>query len=92
MKKILITGGSGFIGSELVSKLYSTGQYDITVIDSMSEQIHGRNWEKSFLFNKIKGKVVDSQLAFEKLMEKYLLPCKKRNENITITIKRKYKA
>ena len=43
-------------------------------------------------FNKIKGKVVDSQLAFEKLMEKYLLPCKKRNENITITIKRKYKA
>ena len=43
-------------------------------------------------FNKIKGQVVDSQFAFEKLMEKYLLPCKKRNENITITIKRKYKA
>lgn len=42
--------------------------------------------------NKIKGQVVNSQWAFETLMEKYLLPCKKRNENITITIKRKYKA
>ena len=43
-------------------------------------------------WNKVKGQVVNSQLAFETLMEKYLLPCKKSNENITITIKRKYKS
>lgn len=56
MKNILITGGSGFIGSELVNRLFSLGQYDITVIDSMSEQIHGCDWKNSYLFNKIKDK------------------------------------
>lgn len=41
--------------------------------------------------NTIKGQLTDSQWAFEKLMNDYLLPCKKSGENITITIKRKYK-
>lgn len=41
--------------------------------------------------NTIKGQLTDSQWAFEKLMNEYLLPCKKSGENITITIKRKYK-
>lgn len=41
--------------------------------------------------NTIKGMVTDSQWAFEKLMNDYLLPCKKTGETITITIKRKYK-
>lgn len=40
--------------------------------------------------NKIKGKVVDCRANFEKLMEEYLLPCKKRNETIYIKITRKY--
>ena len=42
--------------------------------------------------NKIKGKVVECRANFEKLMEKYLLPCKKRNETISIKITRKYAA
>lgn len=56
MKKILITGGSGFIGSEVVNRLYNSGEYEITVLDSMTEQIHGRSWNDSYLFKKIEGK------------------------------------
>lgn len=56
MKKVLITGGAGFIGSRLVNKLYESDSFDITVIDSMSEQIHGKDWEQSYLYQTIKGK------------------------------------
>lgn len=56
MKKILITGGAGFIGTEIVGQLWSEGAWDITVLDSMTKQIHGENWEQSYLYNKIKDK------------------------------------
>ena len=54
MKKILITGGAGFIGSEIVNQLFDLKKYDITVMDEMIEQIHGKNWEDSYLYKKIK--------------------------------------
>ena len=41
--------------------------------------------------NKIKGKVVDSQATFTKLMKKFFLPAKMLGEDITLTITRKYK-
>ncbi len=57
MKNILITGGAGFIGSNLALKLISKG-YNITVLDNLSEQIHGVNPENdSPLYQSIKGKV-----------------------------------
>lgn len=51
--KILITGGAGFIGSNLSLKLISKG-YEVTVLDNLSEQIHGHS---SNLFKSIDGKV-----------------------------------
>jgi dTDP-L-rhamnose 4-epimerase len=57
MKNILITGGAGFIGSNLALKLISKG-YNITVLDNLSEQIHGSNPENdSPLYLSIKDKV-----------------------------------
>jgi dTDP-L-rhamnose 4-epimerase len=57
MKKILITGGAGFIGSKLAIKLISKG-YDITVLDNLSVQIHGESPEvDSPLYRSIKNKV-----------------------------------
>ena len=55
MKNILITGGSGFIGSRLCEKLHERG-YKITILDNLSEQIHGT--AESSLFQKVKGKCI----------------------------------
>jgi dTDP-L-rhamnose 4-epimerase len=52
-KNILITGGAGFIGSNLSLKLISKG-YSVTVLDNLSPQIHE---EVSPLYNSIKDKV-----------------------------------
>ena len=52
-KKVLITGGAGFIGSNLSLKLIEKG-YEVTVLDNLSPQIHG---EYSPLYESIKNKV-----------------------------------
>lgn len=57
MNNILITGGAGFIGSNVALKLIAKG-YNVTVLDSLSTQIHGENPEKtSPLYRSIKDKV-----------------------------------
>lgn len=56
MKNILITGGAGFIGSHLALKLLAK-DYNVTVLDNMSEQIHGKHYENSELYKNILGKV-----------------------------------
>lgn len=57
MKNILITGGAGFIGSNLALNLINRG-YNVTVLDNLSPQIHGENpIETSPLFLSIKNKV-----------------------------------
>ena len=43
---ILITGGAGFIGSNLALKLIDKG-YKVTVLDNLSPQIHGANPKKT---------------------------------------------
>ena len=53
---VLITGGAGFIGSNLSLSLISKG-HTVTVLDNLSPQIHGENPEKSELYRTIAGKV-----------------------------------
>lgn len=55
MRKILITGGAGFIGSHLSKKLVSKG-YEVTVLDNLSPQVHG-DPNSSPLYLSIKDKV-----------------------------------
>lgn len=42
MHEILVTGGAGFIGSNVILKLIEKG-YKVTVLDNLSKQIHGDN-------------------------------------------------
>lgn len=56
MKNILLTGGAGFIGSNIALKLISKG-YRVTVLDNLSKQIHGEAPEESYLYGTIKDKV-----------------------------------
>ena len=56
-KNILITGGAGFIGSNLSNKLICKG-YTVTVLDNLHPQIHGENpSSESPLYKSIKDKV-----------------------------------
>lgn len=54
-KKILITGGAGFIGSRLALQLIAKG-HEVTVLDNLSPQIHGEGGN-SVLYQSIKDKV-----------------------------------
>ena len=57
MKNILITGGAGFIGSNVALRLLQKGYY-VTVLDNLSKQIHGVTPEiTSPLYLSIKDKV-----------------------------------
>ncbi|MCD0457540.1 SDR family NAD(P)-dependent oxidoreductase [Chryseobacterium sp. LC2016-27] len=58
MKNILITGGAGFIGSNIALSLINKG-FNVTVLDNLSPQIHGDDPEQtSALYKKIIGKVI----------------------------------
>jgi dTDP-L-rhamnose 4-epimerase len=65
-KKILITGGAGFIGSHLADELLEHG-HQIRVLDNFSEQVHGRNTERPEYLNDevelIKGDIRDPEIV-----------------------------
>ncbi len=55
-KRVLVTGGAGFIGSRLSSRLLDAG-YRVSVLDNLSPQIHGERPSESPLLKAIVGKV-----------------------------------
>lgn len=65
MKNVLVTGGAGFIGSSLCKYLIDEG-CQVTVLDSLSEQVHTEDPEQSFLYKSlpesvrfVRGSVLD---------------------------------
>jgi len=71
-KKVLITGGAGFIGSHLVDKLIEEKQYEVTVFDILEEQVHGNTDKPPEYLNKkakfLKGSVTDYE-KYEELVK-----------------------
>jgi dTDP-L-rhamnose 4-epimerase len=49
-KKVLITGGAGFIGSHLSDELLEKG-YEVRVLDNLCEQVHGKNCKRPEFLN-----------------------------------------
>lgn len=70
-KKVLITGGAGFIGSHVGDLLLSNG-YTVTAYDNLDPQVHGENASRpKYLNNEIEliiGDVRDAS-AFSKALE-----------------------
>src|SRR5689334_4327977 len=69
-KRILITGGAGFIGSHLADELLAHG-YDVRILDSLCSQVHGaeRQWP-SYLSRDVElliGEVQNAELATKAL-------------------------
>jgi dTDP-L-rhamnose 4-epimerase len=62
-KKVLVTGGAGFIGSFIVDKLVNEG-HDVRVLDSLEPQVHPEGKWPSYINLKaeyIKGDVRDAE-------------------------------
>ncbi len=72
IRRVLITGGAGFIGSHLVDELVDGG-YEVTVLDSLEPQVHGPARKPPAYLNP-KARLVPADLAAEPDVLDRLLP------------------
>src|SRR3954471_4321289 len=76
MKRVLITGGAGFIGSYLADELLHHG-YAVRVLDNLSEQVHATRKRPAYLNREAElriGDVRDPQ-AVRDALEKVDMVC-----------------
>lgn len=80
MKNILITGGAGFIGSNLSCKLLDLG-YNVTALDNLSPQIHGKNYQNSPQFSSLTSDInfIKGDVTIRKDLEKAI-----KNQDVII--------
>lgn len=74
MKRILITGGAGFIGSRLATALRDDG-HAVTILDNLLAQVHGTNPERSDLLATAReaGDVVVGDVTDREVVERVLV-------------------
>jgi len=80
MKRILITGGGGFIGSALAIQLIDVGN-SVIIIDSFSPQIHGADHKASPLFQRIPA---ETEIIHADIREQHSLRSALRNADMVV--------
>ena len=65
--RVLITGGVSFIGSHLVDKLFQGEVYEVSILDSLDAQVHGKTNHPPYYLNKMAKFYQGSVTDYEKL-------------------------
>lgn len=69
MKKILVTGGSGFIGSQVIAHLLGSYSYDVIVTDIDEKRAMKFDW-----YNKVTFIEYDISIPYDNLFDKFKSP------------------
>ena len=68
VKRVLITGGAGFIGSHLVDNLVDNKGYEVSVLDNLVDQVHGNKHKPPDYLNK-KAKFILGSVTNYKILK-----------------------